>query len=190
MFLSDHDIIEAVATGALEITPFDPEAVQPASVDLTLDDKLLVFHHDTVRIDPREEVQMKSLPKRFRNAPPEFILKPFQFALAATREKVSLGPGLVGRLEGKSSLGRLGLTSHVTAGFFDPGFSGYATLELFNASGKPFVLIPGMKICQMSFALTVTPSVNPYGSDKLTSKYQNQERGPKGSQYHKNFESK
>ena len=192
MFLSDADILDAIDQQELAITPFSDDLLQPASVDLTLDDTLLVFHHDLIRIDPRDEVHMK--PRNFlRETDTDgkvhriATLRPYEFALASTREHVALGAGLVGRLEGKSSLGRMGLTSHVTAGFFDPGFQGYPTLELYNASGKPIVLVVGMKICQMSFAFLQTPSINPYGSETIGSKYQGQSRGPKPSEYWRNF---
>lgn len=184
MFLSDRDIEEAVKEGHLVIDPFDRERLQPASYDLTLDNEFLTITSGQGAIDMKREVGMR----RTTLMPGEiFQLPSLGFALASTREQVHLDSSMIGRLEGKSSLGRLGLTAHVTAGFFDPGFEGYPTLELFNATPYPMWLYPGMPICQMSFAFLFNKSTAPYGSDKFGSKYQGQTRGPKSSQYFKNF---
>lgn len=195
MFLSDRDIRAAILMGEIKIDHWDGK-LQPASIDLTLADGFKVWHPDMARIDPMLPVAMQlvtsSVP-RFRpvrkDEKPFFLLPAGEFCLATTIEKVTIGDQYVGRLEGKSSLGRLGLTSHVTAGFFDPGFSGYPTLELFNASGLPFHLYPGMKIAQMSFAKLLTPAEHPYGHESLGSKYQDQERIPRESEYWKNYQS-
>jgi dCTP deaminase len=189
MFLSDIDIMQAIGSKDLIIEPFVSTMLQPASIDLRLDNVFKFFDHDSMGyIDPRKPVTMKSVEVTPRM---EYItIVRGQFALASTVEKITLSEKLVGRLEGKSSVGRLGLTTHVTAGFFDPGFSGYATLELFNASDRPIRLYPNMKIAQMSFAYLKTPTETPYGAGILASKYQNQERGPQESAYHRNFENK
>lgn len=185
-FLSDQTIKACIEHGRITIDPFDPDRVQPASIDLTLDRffKEPVFPVSKT-VDPRVEQQYRDI------TVPEsggfYKLPALGFALASTVERITLGNDIIGRLEGKSSLGRLGLTAHITAGFFDPGFDGHATLELFNANLMPIILYPGMPICQMSFAHMTTAAENPYGSDTLNSKYQHQERGPKGSQFHRNF---
>ena len=181
--LSDRAIKQAVLTGRVIIDPYDPALLQPASYDLRLDNIFKVPCQGI--IDPRAEVRYTT------HTVPEgepFKLMGLQFCLASTIEFVGFHDDVVGRLEGKSSIGRLGLTAHVTAGFFDPGFNGYATLELFNANANPILLWPGMKICQMSFHRLTSPSERPYGHPGLGSKYQGQERGPHGSQMHRNFE--
>ena len=180
--LSDRAIKQAIVTGRVVIEPYDAALLQPASYDLTLDNIFKIPCHGT--IDPREEVQYQTV--TVAESEP-FRLMGLQFCLASTIEYVGFCDEIVGRLEGKSSIGRLGLTAHVTAGFFDPGFKGHATLELFNANANPILLWPGMKICQMSFHRLTSPAERPYGHPGLISKYQGQARGPHGSQMHANF---
>lgn len=186
VFLSDRGIRQCIRSGRIEIDPYDESRVQPASVDLTLDRHFKVYadrklsHH----IDPRKPQMMQET--HVANGD-HFLIYPQVLVLASTVERVRLSHDLIGRLEGKSSLGRLGLTAHITAGFFDPGFEGFATLELFNAAPRPIRLYPGMPICQMSFAQLSSPAERPYGHEALRSKYQGQERGPKESQMHLNF---
>lgn len=180
--LSDRGILAALSRNSIGIEPFDADMLQPASYDLTLDNIFKVMEDGVT--DPKQE--KKYLTRVVTDGEP-FRLHGLQFCLASTIECVRFGPEMVGRLEGKSSIGRLGLTAHVTAGFFDPGFEGHATLELFNANMAPILLWPGMKICQMSFHSLSSPSMRPYGHDELGSKYQDQPRGPQGSQVHRNF---
>lgn len=183
MILPDHEIRRAIAYGEIGYTPFDPALVQPASIDMRLDSYFRVYDSYKGPVDPAN-------PERRTGAPivgDEFVLSPQHFALASTIERVTFPNDIVGRLEGKSSLARMGLFIHVTAGFFDPGFDGYATLEIFNANPNPVILRTGMRICQMSFMRLSSPAESPYGSSHLGSKYQHQERGPQESAYYKNF---
>jgi dCTP deaminase len=180
-FLSDRDIMSSIELGDIKIEPFRRDMVQPASVDLTLSRHFKVIAGVERTIDTKKPVVYAS------HESDDFLLGSLQFALASTTEKITLSDFIVGRLEGKSSLGRIGLTAHVTAGFFDPGFSGYATLELFNASLRPIRLYAGMKICQMSFAFLHRSAERPYGHPDLGSKYQNQSEAPEGTKYHQNF---
>lgn len=184
MFLVDRDIRHQITMGRIVIDPFDDSMIQPASVDLRLDRFFRIFkpkdHHPIDPFVPQEMDEIE-IPENGR-----FGLAPGAFCLGSTLERIEIASNMVGRLEGKSSIGRLGLTTHVTAGFFDPGFRGYATLELFNASGRPIYLYPGMKIAQMSFAATSGSAIRPYGHEDLGSKYQDQERGPKPSEYFRN----
>ena len=182
-FLSDRAIRGAVNIGIIGIYPYDPEHVQPASYDMTLGKKFKVISDDIPLIDPRVGVEYKETVVEEG----AFPLLAGGFCLASTVERVELATNIIGRLEGKSSLGRIGLTAHITAGFFDPGFRGHATLELFNATHKTILLIPGMKICQMSFARLSSHAERPYGHKSLDSKYQDQGDSPHGSQIHKNF---
>lgn len=186
MVLSDRDIRARVQEGRILIDPFDPARVQPSSVDLHIDKEFLVFHNARrPYIDPREP--MDDLTERIViEAPERFVLHPGEFALGATLERIGLPDDLVARLEGKSSLGRLGLLIHSTAGFIDPGFTGHVTLELSNVANLPIAIYPGMQIGQISFHTMTSPAENPYGSGGLTSKYQGQ-RGPTPSAYYRNF---
>lgn len=190
MFLSDRGIRAALSTGRIRIDPYVDENVQPASIDLTLDrffKTILSGEQHGDLTDPRfPTVYAES--ECSESGRDGYILGPGEFVLGSTVERIELCDTVLGRLEGKSSLGRIGLTAHITAGFFDPGFCGYATLELFNASPRGIVLWPGMKICQMSFANLSSPAMKPYGHEDLGSKYQNQERGPQGSQMFRNWE--
>ena len=188
MILSDRTIRDAVGSGRIVIDPFDPGKVQPSSVDLTLDRYFRVFrNHTRGVIDVKE--QMDDLTEQVEIAPDGvFLLHPGEFVLGATAEKVGLPDDLVGRIEGKSSLGRLGLLIHTTAGFVDAGFEGHLTLELSNVATLPITLYPGMKIGQISFLQMTTPADRPYGSGALGSKYRGQQ-GPTPSQYWRNFDS-
>ena len=186
MILSDRSIREALETGRIVIDPLDPASIQPSSVDLRLDRQFRVFRNHTLgHIDVRKDLSdLTTLICADETDP--FILHPGEFVLGCTLERVALPDDLVGRLEGKSSLGRLGLLIHSTAGFVDAGFDGQLTLELSNVASLPITLFPGMKIGQVSFHRMTTPADNPYGAGKLRSKYQSQ-RGPMPSRYWENF---
>ena len=180
MILSDRSIAEALASGRLEIEPIAEDALQPASLDIRLDRSFRVFrHHRRAYIDVREPVD--DLTEVEVVADDEaFVLHPGEFVLGSTLERVRLGDDLVARVEGKSSLGRLGLLVHATAGYVDPGWDGHLTMELSNVSNLPIRLYHGMKIGQLSFADLSTPADRPYGSSGLRSKYQGQ-TGPTSS---------
>ncbi|MCW2960949.1 MAG: deoxycytidine triphosphate deaminase [Thermoleophilia bacterium] len=186
MVLSDRSIREALAAGRLEITPFDDALVQPSSVDVRVGKYFRVFRNNRrPYIDVREPAEgLTELMEATEDDP--FILHPGEFVLGATAEQVRIGNDLVGRLEGKSSLGRLGLLIHSTAGFIDPGFQGTITLELSNVANLPITIYPGMKIGQISFLQMTTAADNPYGSGTLDSKYKGQVE-PTESKYHLNF---
>ncbi len=186
MLLSDRDIRTAVDDGRVAIDPYDPEMVQPASIDVRLDRFFRVFeNHRYPHIDPAEEQ-----PELTRMVEPKgadaFVLHPGEFVLASTYEIVTLGDDVAARLEGKSSLGRLGLLTHSTAGFIDPGFNGHVTLELSNVATLPIKLWPGMKIGQLCFFALSSAAEEPYGSGRYGSRYQGQ-RGPTPSRSHLNF---
>ena len=184
--LSDRDIVEAVAAGQIRIEPWDPGLVQPASVDVRLDRYFRVFdNHKYHSIDPSQD---QSDLTRLVEVPPSeaFILHPGDFVLGSTYEVVTLADSISSRVEGKSSLGRLGLLTHATAGFIDPGFSGHITLELSNVATLPITLWPGMKIGQLCFFEMSSPVQNPYGSATAGSHYQGQ-RGPTPSRSYLSF---
>jgi len=186
VLLSDRDIHAEIGTGRVSIDPFDAEMVQPASIDVRLDRMFRVFeNHRYPSIDPAMDQ-----PELTRLVQPEatdpFILHPGEFVLASTFEAVTLHDDIAGRLEGKSSLGRLGLLTHSTAGFIDPGFSGHVTLELSNVATLPIKLWPGMKIGQLCLFRLSSPSEHPYGSGAHGSRYQGQ-RGPTPSRSHLDF---
>ncbi|MDH6123664.1 dCTP deaminase [Kitasatospora sp. GP82] len=186
MLLSDKDIRTEIDKGRVAIDPFDPAMVQPSSIDVRLDRFFRVFeNHRYPHIDPSEEQ-----PDLTRLVEPEeddpFILHPGEFVLASTYEVITLPDDVASRLEGKSSLGRLGLLTHSTAGFIDPGFSGHVTLELSNVATLPIKLYPGMKIGQLCLFRLSSPSEHPYGSERYGSRYQGQ-RGPTPSRSHVNF---
>lgn len=186
MLLSDRDIRSEIDAGRVKIDPYDPGLVQPSSVDVRLDRFFRVFeNHKYPHIDP--SVEQPGL-TRLVEADPEdaFILHPGEFVLASTYEMISLPDDLASRLEGKSSLGRLGLLTHSTAGFIDPGFSGHVTLELSNVATLPIKLYPGMKIGQLCMFRLSSPAEHPYGSSVYGSRYQGQ-RGPTPSRVHQNF---
>lgn len=189
MILSDRTIRDELATGRIVIDPLDPEDIQPSSVDLRLDRYFRVFRNHTSRvIDVREDQQgLTELVEIGRED--AFILHPGEFVLGSTAERVTLPDDLVARLEGKSSLGRLGLLIHSTAGFVDAGWDGHLTLELSNVATLPITLYPGMKIGQISFLRMTTPADQPYGTANVQSKYQGQ-RGPTPSRYFENFRSR
>ncbi|MFE7191309.1 dCTP deaminase [Kitasatospora sp. NPDC057541] len=186
MLLSDKDIRTEIDNGRVVIDPFDPTMVQPSSIDVRLDRFFRVFeNHRYPHIDPSEEQ-----PDLTRLVEPEgdeaFILHPGEFVLASTYEVITLPEDVASRLEGKSSLGRLGLLTHSTAGFIDPGFSGHVTLELSNVATLPIKLYPGMKIGQLCLFRLSSPSEHPYGSERYGSRYQGQ-RGPTPSRSYLNF---
>jgi dCTP deaminase len=186
VLLSDRDLRAAVESGRVGIEPFDPAMVQPSSVDLRLDRFFRVFqNHRYAHIDPAEEQdELTDLVETKGDEP--FVLHPGEFVLASTYEVVSLPEDLAGRLEGKSSLGRLGLLTHSTAGFIDPGFTGHVTLELSNVATLPIKLWPGMKIGQLCLFQLSSPAEHPYGSAIHGSRYQGQ-RGPTPSRSFRNF---
>ena len=186
VIFSDRTIKEAIATGRVVIDPFDEEMVQPSSVDLRCDYSFRVFeNHKYPLIDPKApQEDLTTLVTATEEEP--FILHPGEFVLGATLEIVGLADDIVARLEGKSSLGRLGLLIHSTAGFIDPGFKGQVTLELSNVANLPIAIYPGMKIGQVSFYELTTPAEHPYGSSEAGSKYQGQS-GPTASRVHRDF---
>lgn len=186
MLLSDRDIRAEVSSGRLGIDPFEPEMVQPSSVDVRLDSLFRVFDNTKyTHIDPA--MRQDELTSLVEPAPGEpFVLHPGEFVLGSTLEICTLPDDLAGRLEGKSSLGRLGLLTHSTAGFIDPGFSGHITLELSNVANLPITLWPGMKIGQLCLLKLTSAAENPYGSSAVGSKYQGQ-RGPTPSRAYLNF---
>ncbi|WP_457033060.1 dCTP deaminase [Kitasatospora sp. P5_F3] len=186
MLLSDKDIRSEIDKGRVTIDPFDPAMVQPSSIDVRLDRFFRVFeNHRYPFIDPSQEQSDLT-----RLVEPEgdeaFILHPGEFVLASTYETVTLPDDIASRLEGKSSLGRLGLLTHSTAGFIDPGFSGHVTLELSNVATLPIKLYPGMKIGQLCLFRLSSPAEFPYGSERYGSRYMGQ-RGPTASRSHLNF---
>jgi len=186
MILSDRTIREELKGGGIVIEPLTDDAIQPSSVDLHVDRYFRVFRNDTTPyIDPKEPQDDLTEFVEVDDGK-AFILHPGEFVLGSTRERVALGDDLVARLEGKSSLGRLGLLIHSTAGFVDAGFSGHLTLELSNVANLPIAIYPGMKIGQISFLRMTTAAENPYGSKIAGSKYQGQ-RGPTPSRYYLNF---
>ncbi len=186
MLLSDKDIMAQVAQGQIALDPWEPSMVQPSSVDVRLDRYFRVFeNHRYPHIDPAEE--QAELTRLIEVAPTEpFVLHPGEFVLGSTWERVTLPATVAARLEGKSSLGRLGLLTHSTAGFIDPGFSGHVTLELSNMATLPVKLWPGMKIGQLCFFQLSSPCAHPYGSSEYGSRYQGQ-RGPTPSRSYLNF---
>jgi len=186
MVLSDRTIKEEIATGRIIVEPLSEADIQPASVDLHLDSKFLVFRNSRCPfIDVRQnQEELTDLVEIEGDHP--FILHPGEFVLASTLERIVLPDDIVARLEGKSSLGRLGLLIHSTAGYVDPGWAGNLTMELSNVANLPITLYYGMKIGQISFLRLTTPADNPYGSNKLASKYQGQSE-PTPSSFHLNF---
>jgi dCTP deaminase len=185
--LSDRDIRAEITAGRIVIDPFIPEAVQPSSVDLHLDRRFRVFRNSRYPfIDVRaDQPDMTELVEIAGDDP--FILHPGEFVLGSTFERVGLPNDLVARLEGKSSLGRLGLLIHSTAGYVDPGWEGNLTLELSNVANLPITLYDGMKIGQISFQRLSSPAEVAYGEASIGSKYRGQ-RDPTASLYHRDFE--
>jgi len=186
MLLSDRDIRAEVQSGRVRVEPYDEGMIQPSSIDVRLDRFFRVFeNHKYSVIDP--SVEQSELTRAVEVGSKEFfILHPGEFVLASTYEVISLPDDLAGRLEGKSSLGRLGLLTHSTAGFIDPGFSGHITLELSNVANLPVKLFPGMKIGQLCLIRLSSPAEHPYGSALYGSRYQGQ-RGPTPSRSWMNF---
>ncbi|MFI2105031.1 dCTP deaminase [Isoptericola sp. NPDC019693] len=186
MLLSDRDIRAELDAGRVVLDPYDPTMLQPSSIDVRLDRYFRLFdNHKYPFIDPSQE--QPELTRLVEVAPDEpFVLHPGEFVLGSTFESVTLPDDVAARLEGKSSLGRLGLLTHSTAGFIDPGFSGHVTLELSNVATLPITLWPGMKIGQMCFFRLSSPAEHPYGSDAYGSRYQGQ-RGPTASRSWQSF---
>jgi dCTP deaminase len=185
--LSDRTIRAEIDSGRIEIDPFDPEMVQPSSVDVRVDKSFRVFHNNRYPfIDVRQPMEDLTELVVIENGRP-FILHPGEFVLGQTLERVTLPDDLVARLEGKSSLGRLGLLIHSTAGFVDSGFSGNLTLELSNVANLPITIYHGMPIGQLSFMRMDGPVERPYGSRETSNKYQGQTE-PTPSRFYLNFE--
>lgn len=186
MLLSDRDIRSELSSGRISLEPLDLDMVQPSSIDVRLDRFFRLFdNHKYQHIDPA--LDQPDLTRLVEVESDEaFVLHPGEFVLGATFEVVSLPDDVAARLEGKSSLGRLGLLTHSTAGFIDPGFSGHVTLELSNVATLPITLWPGMKIGQLCFFRLSSPAEHPYGSEKYGSRYQGQ-RGPTASRSFQNF---
>ncbi len=187
--LSDRDIRAALEAGSVRIEPYDSQDLQPSSVDLHLDRSFRVFRNNRypyidVRAPQPDLTELMSV-----EDDEQFILHPSEFVLGQTLEWVELPDDLVARLEGKSSLGRLGLLIHSTAGYVDPGWKGNLTLELSNVANLPIALYSGMRIGQISFFRMSSPVERPYGSPELRSRYQGQKE-PTASAYHRDFDGK
>ncbi len=187
MLLSDRDILAEIDAGRIGLNPWDPAMLQPSSIDMRLDRFFRVFeNHRYPHIDPAEDQPDLTREVVVNGEAEPFILHPGEFALGSTYEVVSLPDDVAARVEGKSSLGRLGLLTHATAGFIDPGFTGHVTLELANVATLPIKLWPGMKIGQLCFFRLTSAAEHPYGSEKYGSRYQGQ-RGPTPSRSFQNF---
>ena len=186
MILSDRSLRQALAEGRIVIEPLDERSIQPSSIDLRVDGLFRVFRNHTagvidVKQDLEDLTELVQIPEEG-----VFMLHPGEFVLGSTAERIAVPDDLVARIEGKSSLGRLGLLIHSTAGFIDAGFDGHITLELSNVANLPITIYPGMKIGQVSFLQMTTPADLPYGKGAQGSKYQGQ-RGPTPSRYFENF---
>ena len=184
--LSDHDILWAMGRDDLDITPWDASMVQPASIDVRLGNQFLVLRSlpaGQLELDPARDNSEEFDPLTTDD---KIILWPGSFVLASTVETIKLSDRIAARVEGKSSLGRLGLLTHITAGFIDPGFEGQITLEMSNVTTRPIILHVGMKIAQVCFTRMESPSIRPYGSALVGSHYQGQ-TGPQVSRSHENF---
>ncbi len=186
MLLSDRDLKTEISSGRVGVEPYTDAMIQPSSIDVRLDRWFRVFeNHRYPYIDPSiEQPDLTRLIEPEGDEP--FVLHPGEFVLGSTYEVVTLPDDIAGRLEGKSSLGRLGLLTHSTAGFIDPGFSGHITLELSNVANLPILLYPGMKIGQLCLFRLSSAAEHPYGSEKYGSRYQGQ-RGPTPSKSYANF---
>ncbi|MGL4174078.1 MAG: dCTP deaminase [Actinomycetota bacterium] len=186
MLLSDRDIKAEVDASRIVVDPWDAEMMQPSSIDVRLDRSFRLFdNHKYPVINP--SIEQPDLTRLVEVAPDEeFILHPGEFVLGSVYEQVSLPDDIAARVEGKSSLGRLGLLTHATAGFIDPGFTGHVTLELSNVATLPIALLPGMKIGQLCFFRLSSPAEHPYGSERYGSRYQGQ-RGPTESRSSSRF---
>lgn len=186
MLMSDRDIRAEIEAGNIGLEPLEMGLLQPSSFDVRLDRFFRLFdNHKYAYIDPAENQDDLTRLVEVRSDE-AFILHPGEFVLGSTYEFVTLPDNIAARLEGKSSLGRLGLMTHSTAGFVDPGFKGHVTLELANVSNLPIKLWPGMKVGQLCFFQLSSPSETPYGSAKYNSRYQGQ-RGPTASRSYLNF---
>ncbi|MEX0846311.1 MAG: dCTP deaminase [Ilumatobacteraceae bacterium] len=187
MILSDRTLREQLAAGRIVIDPFDERCIQPSSIDVKIGNLFRVFrNHTSPIIDVKQ--RQEDLTELVTIAEDGvFMLHPGEFVLGSTLERVAVPNDMVARIDGKSSLGRLGLIIHSTAGFIDPGFDGHITLELTNIATLPITLYPNMKVGQVSFMMMTTPADHPYGSGARGSKYQGQ-RGPTPSRYWENFE--
>ena len=186
VILSDRSLRESIELGRIVVEPFDAATIQPSSIDVRVDGLFRVFrNHTSGVLDVKQDLsgltELVEIP-----ADGVFMLHPGEFVLGSTLERVALPDDLVARIEGKSSLGRLGLLIHSTAGFIDAGFDGHVTLELANVASLPITIYPGMKIGQISFMEMSTPAERPYGKGATGSKYQGQ-RGPTPSRYWENF---
>ena len=186
MVLSDRTIATLIADGRIGIDPYDASLLQPSSVDVRVDRWFRVFHNARYPFIDVKQPQDALTEEVEIDGDEPFILHPGEFVLGSTLERVALPDDLVARLEGKSSLGRLGLLIHSTAGFVDAGWDGHLTLELSNVANLPITLYPGMKIGQISFLQMTTSADQPYGTGALGSKYRGQ-RGPTPSRYFENF---
>ncbi|RZU62440.1 dCTP deaminase [Zhihengliuella halotolerans] len=186
VLLSDRDIRSELDSGRIGLDPYEPSMIQPSSVDVRLDRFFRLFdNHKYAHIDPAaDQPELTRLVEV--DSDEAFILHPGEFVLGATYEQVSLPNDVAARLEGKSSLGRLGLLTHSTAGFIDPGFTGHVTLELSNMATLPIKLWPGSKIGQLCFFRLTSPAEHPYGSGAYGNRYQGQ-RGPTASRSFQNF---
>ena len=187
VLLSDHDIRAELESGRVRLDPYEPAMIQPSSIDVRLDKYFRLFdNHRYAVIDPAEEQPELT---RLVEVPSgeSLVLHPGEFVLGSTYEAVTLPDDVAARLEGKSSLGRLGLLTHSTAGFVDPGFTGHVTLELSNVATLPIKLWPGMKVGQLCFFRLSSPADEPYGSGATGSRYQGQ-RGPTASRSWLNFQ--
>ena len=196
MLLADRQIREEVAAGSIRIDPFEPGHVQPAGIDVRLGREFQVMTAGVEPIDPREDSTWAWEPvtvpegQSFTLRPGPFaisMLRPAAFVLATTFEHLTLPRNVVARVEGRSSLARLGLVTHATAGFIDPGFTGHVTFELSNAGARPLLLWPGMRVAQLAFQSMTGEAERPYGSAGLQSHYQGQ-RGPTLSRIHERFD--
>ena len=187
MILSDKTIKEKISQGSIKISPCNEDCIQPSSIDVHLGNGFLVFNKvKNPVIDVRQKHESLMEKVEINEGEP-FILHPNEFVLGNTLERVEMPVDIAGRIEGKSSLGRLGLLIHSTAGYVDPGFKGNLTLELSNVSPLPIKLFPKMKIGQLSFVQMTTPVENPYGSEKLGSKYQGHSE-PEQSKFYQDFQ--
>jgi len=186
VILSDRSIKEAIEAKRIIIDPLDMSCIQPSSIDVKVSNLFRVFrNHTTAIIDVKKDLTDLTELVEMKGDEP-FVLHPGEFVLGSTLERVAIANDLVARVEGKSSLGRLGLLIHSTAGFIDAGFDGHITLELSNVANLPITIYPSMKIGQVSFMTMTTPAEKPYGSGASGSKYQGQ-RGPTPSRYFENF---
>jgi dCTP deaminase len=186
VLLSDRDITAEIDAGRVVLDPYDPAMLQPSSVDIRLDRYFRLFdNHKYAVIDPAQD--QPDLTRLVEvDADEAFVLHPGEFVLGSVYETVTLPDDVAARVEGKSSLGRLGLLTHATAGFIDPGFSGHVTLELSNVATLPIKLWPGMKIGQLCFFRLSSAAEHPYGSERYGSRYQGQ-RGPTASRSFQSF---